>query len=344
MISLKRQARLRREYLYRRALEIAAAGAETSRQRGPPGLARPGGASSTPSARRDTSDADEKVQITEEALRHPIRMLATTRLMLDDEYATAGVADPKIVITTSRNPSSRLCQFAKEVRFLFPNAQRMNRGNLILKDLIELGRAQQLTDLVLLHETRGEPDALIVCHLPLGPTAYFALSNVVMRHDVAEMLRHEHQNSPDAALPPLSEAYPHVIFEGSFQSRLGMRVKNMLRFLFPVPKPDSKRIVAFIDKGYDGILSFRHYIVERRRTAAADDSSDDEEAGTATASSSAGRIQGHQQHQALIELGPRFDLGLFRIRLGTLEQQDADDEWRLAPYTRSARKRRRLFG
>ena len=31
----------------------------------------------------------------------------------DDEYAWAGVQDPKIMITTSHNPSSRLKQFAK---------------------------------------------------------------------------------------------------------------------------------------------------------------------------------------------------------------------------------------
>ena len=32
---------------------------------------------------------------------------------MDDEYVWAGVEDPKIVITTSHNPSSRLKQFAK---------------------------------------------------------------------------------------------------------------------------------------------------------------------------------------------------------------------------------------
>lgn len=31
----------------------------------------------------------------------------------DDEYARAGVFDPKILITTSRDPSSRLQQFSK---------------------------------------------------------------------------------------------------------------------------------------------------------------------------------------------------------------------------------------
>lgn len=32
---------------------------------------------------------------------------------LDDEYAQAGIEDPKILITTSRSPSSKLSQFAK---------------------------------------------------------------------------------------------------------------------------------------------------------------------------------------------------------------------------------------
>ena len=32
---------------------------------------------------------------------------------MDDEYVWAGVEDPKIVVTTSHDPSSRLKQFAK---------------------------------------------------------------------------------------------------------------------------------------------------------------------------------------------------------------------------------------
>jgi hypothetical protein len=37
---------------------------------------------------------------------------------IDDEYAKVGLYDPKIVITTSRDPSSRLLQFAKVSRIL----------------------------------------------------------------------------------------------------------------------------------------------------------------------------------------------------------------------------------
>ena len=34
---------------------------------------------------------------------------------IDDEYAWAGVRDPKVLITTSRDPSSKLLKFCKEV-------------------------------------------------------------------------------------------------------------------------------------------------------------------------------------------------------------------------------------
>lgn len=54
------------------------------------------------------------------------------------------------------------------------------------------------------------PVGLIVSHLPFGPTAYFTLCNVVMRHDI-----------PD--LGTASEAKPHLIIHG-FSSRLGKRV------------------------------------------------------------------------------------------------------------------------
>ena len=38
----------------------------------------------------------------------------------------------------------------------------------------------------MVQEHRGEPDGITICHLPYGPTAYFGLSSVVMRHDIEE--------------------------------------------------------------------------------------------------------------------------------------------------------------
>jgi hypothetical protein len=57
---------------------------------------------------------------------------------VDDEYALAGTRDPKICITTSRDPSSRLKQFTKEMKLIFPNAQSINRGNTKVPELLDV--------------------------------------------------------------------------------------------------------------------------------------------------------------------------------------------------------------
>lgn len=49
----------------------------------------------------------------------------------------------------------------------------------VISEIIETCRAHDFTDVVLVHEHRGVPDGLIICHLPFGPTAYFGLLNVV---------------------------------------------------------------------------------------------------------------------------------------------------------------------
>jgi U3 small nucleolar ribonucleoprotein protein IMP4 len=54
----------------------------------------------------------------------------------------------------------------------------------VLSEIVESCRAQEFSDLIMVHEHRGEPDGMIVCHLPFGPTAYFGLSNVVSNHDL----------------------------------------------------------------------------------------------------------------------------------------------------------------
>ena len=44
----------------------------------------------------------------------------------------------------------------------------------------------------------------------------------------------------------MSEAYPHLIFEG-FTSKLGQRVANILKYLFPAPKDNSRRVLTFVN-------------------------------------------------------------------------------------------------
>jgi len=225
---------------------------------------------------------------------------------IDDEYAKAGIIDPKILITTSRNPSSRLGKFAKELRLVFPNSQSINRGNTVMKELVELCRNNDATDIVIVHEHRGQPDGLIVSHLPFGPTAYFGLSNCVLRHDLKEKMA------------TMSEAYPHLIFE-NFNTTLGARVRTILKYLFPVPKTDSKRVMTFANR--NDTISFRHHTFQKK-------SGKEFKKG----------IEGVE----LSEIGPRFELKLYQLKLGTLDMPEAQNEWVLRPYFNTAKKRKAL--
>ena len=114
------------------------------------------------------------------------------------------------------------------MKLIFPNSQRINRGHYDVKQLVQACRANdvrnsclfseycfQVTDFILLTETRGQPDGMVVCHLPYGPTAYFTMCNVVMRHDV-----------PDREA--VSEQYPHLIFH-NLNTKLGNRVSHSLK-------------------------------------------------------------------------------------------------------------------
>ena len=49
----------------------------------------------------------------------------------------------------------------------------------IIRELVDTCRSHDFTDIVVVHEHRGEPDGLVVCHLPYGPTAYFGVYNTV---------------------------------------------------------------------------------------------------------------------------------------------------------------------
>lgn len=225
---------------------------------------------------------------------------AVPRTSIDDEYAHAGEHDPKVLVTTSRDPSSRLVQFAKEMKLVVPNSQRINRGGMVLSELVETCRSHDFTDIIVLHEHRGEPDGMVVCHLPYGPTAYFGLFNTVLRHDIGQKKE----------VGTISEAFPHLIFD-RFSSSLGSRVCTILKHIFPVPKDESKRVITFANR--DDYISFRHHTYLMPKGA---------------------------KSVSLTECGPRFEMKLYQIKLGTMDQAHADNEWVLRSYTRAAKKTR----
>ncbi|CCW68033.1 unnamed protein product [Phytomonas sp. Hart1] len=219
---------------------------------------------------------------------------------LDDEYALAGKSDPRVLVSTSRGASQKLLEFTKEVRLLIPNAVRLNRGSLSIRQVMEAARRDNFTDVVLLQESHGVPDGLTVSHLPLGPTVRFTLHQLVSRHEIE-------------GVGTMSEQPPHLICE-NFTTTLGRRITDVLRYLFPVPKPEATRVIT-LDNQND-VISFRHHTF---------------------------RVDGKNPRAVeLTEVGPRFELTPYRVILGTLEMDDAETEWVLQPYMNTAKKRRLL--
>jgi len=291
--SHRRNARLRREYLYRKSLSSAESSGYEAKKRIRDALSQ---GKPLPTELR-ASFPKLKAEIDLEDAKHQPGSAATSHV--DDEYGEAGWSDPRVCVTTSRAPSSRLKQFAKEMKLLVPNSTRVNRGTQRVDELLDVCKTSDFTDLVVVQETRGEPDGVIVCHLPLGPTAYFTLSGAVLRHDL------------EGGSAPMSEAYPHVIVD-NFTTPLGKRVGNILKCLFPIPKIDTRRIVTFSNA--EDHISFRHHVYSK-------DNGNSPDAVT------------------LYEVGPRFEMRLYQIKLGTLEMKDAENEYVLRPYMNTASKR-----
>ncbi len=288
--SSRRQTRLRREYLYRKSLQGREKASYEQKRLVRAALAA---GKKLPTELRASYDK-LSCEIDQEDTKTEVQ-----KTHVDDEYGDAGLEDPRVCVTTSRSPSSRLKQFAKETKLLFPNSVRINRGNNRVDELINSCKEGDFTDVVIVQETRGEPDGLVVCHLPLGPTAFFTLSGAVLRHDL------------EGGASPMSEAYPHVILN-NFNSELGKRIGNVLKCLFPIPKPDTRRIVTFSnDNDY---ISFRHHMYSKSG----------------------------KDNVTLHEVGPRFEMKLYQLRLGTLDQKDAENEYVLRPYQNTAAKRQLL--
>ncbi|CDK26129.1 unnamed protein product [Kuraishia capsulata CBS 1993] len=282
---LRKQARERREYLYRKAVELQEVALNAKKQQLKQSLA------SGKALPREIAD-DEQLQADH-------KFDESIQQSVDDEYSNlSGLVEPKIVITTSRDSSSRLAQFAKELRLLLPNSMRINRGNYIMANLVASCKASACSDVIVVHEHRGVPTSLTIGHLPHGPTFTFTLHNVVLRHDIPNVGNQ-------------SEAYPHLVFE-NFTTDLGKRVVQGLKHLFPPGvKRDSSRVVSFVNQ--DDYISVRQHVYVKTREGV-----------------------------ELSEVGPRFEMRLFEIKLGTLDDQDADVEWMLRRFVRTGNRKNYL--
>nr|UXY87807.1 U3 snoRNP protein, IMP4 [Cryptomonas curvata] len=162
-------------------------------------------------------------------------------------------SNSKIIITTSRNPSSSLLKFTKEIKKFFPSAKRLNRGNKFLKSLMYFCLSQQVTDLLIIYEHRGVPNSLIISHLPTGPTVFFRLSNIII-------------NVPKKNIN-IPRNFPILIIQ-NLTSPLGKRLTSVFKSLFRTPTFNSKNVVIL--KGSGNIISCHYYWFERKSNLKSD--------------------------------------------------------------------------
>jgi U3 small nucleolar ribonucleoprotein protein IMP4 len=152
----------------------------------------------------------------------------------------------KIFLTSSRTPSSKLSKFLKELEDIFPHSQKINRGSEFLTSVVSFCLLQGVKNLILVYENRSKPSALVISHLPSGPSLFFTLSNVFYGTARKKLKK--------------NEILPNVIFD-NLGSNLGLRISSVLGSLFPPTTLNSKHVVTFT--GFKSIILFGHYWIEK---------------------------------------------------------------------------------
>lgn len=141
-MALRRQIRLRKEYLQSKHEELKEATTSSKKQK----LAH---------ALENDAPIPTEILPTARELAHKLEMDIYAQPSVDDEYSRLGSYDPKVCVTSSRDPSSKLKQFTKEICLIIPNSTHINRGNLRVDELVAACRKGEFTDVIVVNETRG---------------------------------------------------------------------------------------------------------------------------------------------------------------------------------------------
>lgn len=151
---------------------------------------------------------------------------------------------PKVLITTARRSRKATITFAEELSDVFPGASFETRGSLDkVKDVSSDAAALSYTHLIVVGESRKEPDSLAVICLPSGPTFFFKLSSVKLAGHI-----HNHGRS--------SCHSPELILN-NMETSLGRLVGSLLIGLFPPPEFKGRQVVTFHNQR-DFIFFRRH--------------------------------------------------------------------------------------
>jgi ribosome production factor 1 len=204
------------------------------------------------------------------------------------------------------------------------------------------------TNLAVFHETKRfskgpRVDGLILVHLPLGPTANFRLSNLVLTKDI------KGHGRPTAHTPEL--------ILNNFTTALGHRVGRLFASLLPqTPQFRGRRVVTLHNQR--DFIFFRHhrYVFEQRAKAktahtghlaaaeAPAPAGGKRKKKKAASEEDAPAEAGGPVGARLQELGPRFTLKLQSLQKGLFDPKLGEYEWvRPSPGDAAGASRRKFF-
>lgn len=215
-----------------------------------------------------------------------------------DEFAEhfRKIRPPKVLITTSYRPGRRVKQFILEMLRVFPVAVYYDRREFPLKSIVGYAKKEGFTDLVVFNQDRKEVNAMLVVHLPDGPTALFRMRKLKLQKEIkgcGEPTTHK----------------PELILN-HFDTRLGHRVGRMFACLFhQSPQFRGRQAVTFHNQR--DYVFFRHhrYVFEEKEKK-----------------DKTGRVI-RRLKTRLQELGPRFTLKLLTLQKGTFDSKYGEFEW-----------------
>ncbi|CAD5213170.1 unnamed protein product [Bursaphelenchus okinawaensis] len=160
---------------------------------------------------------------------------------------------PKILLTTSPKAKVTTMKFAFEMQKCIPDAEFLPRKDAAIKKVVKDAIEREFTDVVIVHEDRKKPTALMICHLPEGPTAYFKINSLKFSKDIK-------------GVGESTDHCPEVILN-NFNTRLGHTVARMLACLFPHdPEFRGRRVVTFHNQR--DYIFFRHHRYEFKKEGA----------------------------------------------------------------------------
>ncbi len=220
----------------------------------------------------------------------------------EDEFACyyRNEKQAKIMVTTRPRPSKQLFTFVGDLLTLLPQAFFYPRKTFTLKQIVGWAQKQNFTHLLVLNEKNKVCNAMVVSHLPQGPTACFKVSNIIPATEIFE-----HGRSTDHR--------PEIILN-NFNTRLGLRVGRLFGSMFPhEPEFKGRQVVTFHNQRDFIFVRHHRYMFEEAKARA-----------------NKAQIKGGDGsavHARTQELGPRFTLKMRWLQAGAFDTKEGEYEW-----------------